>query len=56
MLRRLIVSVLLGVVTFFAVYKIARIEPLVYGLIFGVINAAVVFAVYSMAMKPAQPE
>jgi hypothetical protein len=43
------VSLLAGIATFVVVFGIARKQPLFFGLTFAVINALVVYAVFSIA-------
>jgi hypothetical protein len=45
MLGRLAISAMVGAANFVVVYLIARIEPVVYGAVLGVINAAVIFVI-----------
>ena len=49
MLRRFMISGLVGAATFLIVLKLAHIEPYVYALIFAAINFLVTFGVWSIA-------
>jgi hypothetical protein len=47
--KSITVSLLAGIATFVVVFGIARKQPIFFGLTFGVINALVVFAAFSIA-------
>ncbi len=45
MLGRLAISGMVGVANFVAVYLIARMEPVIFGALLGVINAVAIFVI-----------
>jgi uncharacterized membrane protein YedE/YeeE len=52
MKNRLAIAAVVGVATFVLVVRISRIEPVVYGVLFGwLINAGVIFAAGSILRK-----